>query len=80
MRADFDHLRRWCADEWEWVTVGVVLTDADGEEVASDYVEGIESDCDDYIADMVREMAETIRDRCGDRIERAFSCEDDTHA
>ncbi|MBJ9659035.1 hypothetical protein [Burkholderia gladioli] len=55
VRLDFEHLRRWAADQWNWVGVVVTLLgddeDLDGL-VANDYghaLWGIESDGDAYL-------------------------------
>lgn len=62
VRLDFEHLRRWAADQWNWVGVVVTLLgddeDLDGL-VANDYghaLWGIESDGDAYLEGMAIEL------------------------
>lgn len=72
--ADFDRLRRWCADAWCYVGVvlsvswrGILLE----EHAASLW--GIESDCGDYLTDVANELADealnaaciALADLCG---------------
>lgn len=52
VRQDFERLRGWCKDDW--VYVGVVVKDDEGE---SQSVWGIESDCDSYLAETAYELA-----------------------
>jgi hypothetical protein len=40
---DFEFLRSWCADEWEYIGVIVTLEDADGRELGRESTWGIES-------------------------------------
>jgi hypothetical protein len=59
VEADFERLRRWCADQWEYV--GVVVTPLADEDdgCKTDYqfaLWGIESDCGEYIAEMADEL------------------------
>lgn len=57
---DFQRMRAWCRDEWEWIGVIVTLYDAEGEEVADSSCWGIESDSDywaDVAADLIMELA-----------------------
>lgn len=50
VEADFQRLRAWCANDWEYVAVGVQLVDEEGNEIShphaatSGYICGIESD------------------------------------
>jgi hypothetical protein len=60
---DFEFLRGWATDQWEWITIIATLFDADGEEVASDSLSGVESFGDYWQeegARMVNELAEGI--------------------
>ena len=59
-RADFEHLRAWCADEWHWCGVIVKLLDDDGEDEACG---GYASDDEEYLASEARNMAENIAKR-----------------
>lgn len=59
--ADFEYLRAWCADEWEYLVVGVTLLDDDGEETDHvEYLGGVESIKDEYVMEVARELAEEI--------------------
>lgn len=62
---DYERLRRWCADLWEYV--GVIVTEVTGaddpDSVETDYAHalwGIESDCEEYIAEVAHELADEI--------------------
>lgn len=59
-RADFEELRKWCADEWWWV--GVVVYDRCplcGEWSVLASLWGIASNCgDDYLEQVARELIE----------------------
>lgn len=52
---DFDRLRAWCNDYWQWIGVVVTIYDADGTKVEQDSVWGIESD-GDYWKDVAAEL------------------------
>ena len=54
--ADYERLRGWCYDEWNYVAV--VVTDDETGEFES--LCGIESDCDDYLAEVAQELAEEL--------------------
>lgn len=56
---DFQRLRAWCNDEWGYI--GVVVTDTETGDRESLW--GIESDCEDYIAETAHELADQIADR-----------------
>lgn len=44
-RADYEHLRRWCNDQWHWCGIVVTQLDEDGEETEnSSALWGIEED------------------------------------
>lgn len=48
VRQNIEFLRGWCADEWQYVIIGVTLLDADGEPTGTmEYLGGVES-CGDY--------------------------------
>lgn len=53
---DFNRLRAWCNDEWQYV--GVIVTDEETGRAASLW--GIESDSDDYLAEVARELADEM--------------------
>ena len=64
--SDFDRLRRWCDDQWNYVGVRVEHMDFDADddfEGDSESLWGIESDCDEYIDDVARELAGEIAER-----------------
>lgn len=57
---DFQRMRDWCMDYWEWIGVTITITDAEGNHVADAAVWGIESDSDywrEVAADLVNELA-----------------------
>lgn len=54
--ADYDRLRAWCAGDWQYVGV-IVTCSATGE---SESLWGIESDSDDYLEEVAKELAEQI--------------------
>lgn len=59
--ADFKRLRDWCRDEWHYVGVVVEPLDDEGEptgEAASLW--GIESDCNEYQAEVAIELAQEL--------------------
>ena len=56
---DYEHMRRWCADLWQWV--GVIVEHAETGESASLW--GIESDCDGYLETVAHELADDIAAR-----------------
>lgn len=60
VRIDIERMRAWCADEWEYIGVCVCLLDSEGSPIGDKYsaaLWGIESDCDDYIQEVARDMA-----------------------
>lgn len=75
--ADFEFLRGWCADEWQYVTVFVSLVDGDGEELASDCLGGVES-FGDYWREQAADMAnELLRAHAAETAEReSWACRD----
>lgn len=54
--ADYERLRKWCADQWSYVGVVVTVTDEDDAELANESLWGIESDCHDYLTETAREL------------------------
>lgn len=61
---DFEFLRSWCADEWEYLGVTVTLKDSNGKTVAEDSLWGIES-CENpgygyYWHEVAAEMVNTL--------------------
>ena len=60
---DFQRLRAWCNDEWEYVCVSVELRDAEGEIVEGDSLCGVESDGEywkELAAEMINGLAEGL--------------------
>lgn len=60
VQLDIERMRAWCADEWCYVGVCVSLLGPDGQPVSDKYSAacwGIESDCDDYIKEVARDLA-----------------------
>lgn len=56
---DYEFLRAWCNDEWQYIGVCVCLLTDDGEPVGDKYAAalwGIESNADDYIHETAREL------------------------
>ena len=61
-RADFERLRDWCADRWEYVGV-IVTASKEGIKLSRQSLWGIESDSGDYLKQVAREMAaDAVRD------------------
>lgn len=61
VRRDFEFLRGWCNNSWEYLWVKVVLIDDAGEELAEDSLGGIES-IGDYWRECARDMANALID------------------
>lgn len=60
VQLDIERMRAWCADDWCYVGVCVSLLGPDGKPVGDKYAAacwGIESDCDDYIKEVARDLA-----------------------
>jgi hypothetical protein len=56
---DFEYLRGWAIDEWQYVGVIVTELDADGDEGESESLWGCE-DLNDYPSTVVRELADVL--------------------
>jgi hypothetical protein len=57
-RADFERLRAWCADDWQYIGVALQVSRA-GVDLTGEYgaaLWGIESDCADYITQVANEL------------------------
>ena len=66
-RADFEFLRGWCADEWEYVGVIVTLLDDNGEESeVSDSIWRVET-FGDYHEETARVLADELASGYGTR-------------
>ncbi len=59
VEADFEYLRKWCADQWEYLCISVALIDGDGNEIARDSLCGVES-FGDYWKEQAAEMANCL--------------------
>lgn len=60
--ADYENLRAWCNDEWNYIGVIVYLADDDGEPMKehSASLWGIESNAGEYLETVARELADEI--------------------
>lgn len=65
-RADYERLRRWCADLWGYVGVVVAPLDEDGDpdESRAASLWGVESDATDYLDEVSHELAAEIGETC----------------
>ncbi len=67
VEADFQYLRSWCDDVWSYVLVVVTLLDTDGGETwLREVIGGVESNADDYIAELAQELARYLAEQVGD--------------
>lgn len=60
VQADFGRLRRWLSGDWFYVGVCVALLNESGDDATNKYSHalwGIESDCEEYIAEVAQELA-----------------------
>lgn len=60
VQADFDYLRGWLTDQWNYVGVCVRMIDDNDEPITGEYdhaLWGIESDAKDYIEETAHELA-----------------------
>lgn len=62
VEADYEYLRQWCNDEWFYV--GVVVTDSDGNHLASLW--GIESNSGDHINGIAAELFDEAHESLGE--------------
>lgn len=60
VRRDFEYLRGWCNDEWRYVGVCVRHVSQDEDSQYSHALWGIESNSDEYLAEVAQELAEEI--------------------
>jgi hypothetical protein len=66
VKADFEWMRRWCADQWHYIGVVVMLLDEEDDETPTEYEESVwsvEGDTDTpegraYIKSIVEELAD----------------------
>lgn len=69
--ADFDRLRRWCSDDWCYVGVVVICDDMRDEHAQSLW--GIESDAEDYLQEVAKELAESLIASAEARVAKAVA-------
>lgn len=63
---DFERMRGWCNDLWHYVGVVVTLQDVDGNDThVSESLWGIESDSDDYLESVAKDLAAEIARQVG---------------
>lgn len=84
VRRDYEHLRGWCNDEWQWQYVSVIrLEDEDGseeehEDGTSFSLGGVENSDDDYVKEIVYELLdEALHVLKKERNERQYWAERD---
>lgn len=67
--ADFEYLRRWCNDQWKYVTLHVILFDDDDDILYEDYLGSVEYDytSDGYWLEEARGLAANIMDEVRDQ-------------
>lgn len=58
VRADFEYLRAWCANEWQYCTICVFPRNADGDELRSksQYLGGVEDSDPEYLNSVILEL------------------------
>lgn len=66
-RADFERLRAWCDDGWNWCGVVVTASRA-GIELGTASLWGIESDAGDYLLEVANELAEQALAEAADKV------------
>lgn len=73
VRLNIEFMRAWCADEWCYIGVCVCLLDENGTPIGDKYasaVWGIESNADDYIHEVARELSGGAIDAARGEMER----------
>lgn len=68
--ADFEYLRRWCTDQWKYVTLHIVLFNEDDDDILyEDYLGRVEYDytSDGYWLEEARGLAANIMDEVRDQ-------------
>jgi hypothetical protein len=77
VRADFEFLQGYCEGAWHYVGVIVELLDKDGEATGeANSLWGIESNADDYLDEVARDLAREITDGIGAAKDCAMACAD----
>jgi hypothetical protein len=56
----FERMRQWCSDQWQYIGVMVECVDYDGNVLGEDALWGIESDCEEYIKEVIQDCIEGI--------------------
>lgn len=70
--ADFNRLRDWCNDRWQYVGVVVHLLDDEGDDMGeSESLWGVESDSPEYIEETAHELAGEILHRLTNQLRAA---------
>lgn len=70
--ADYEYLRAWCENRWEYLIVTVSIIDQEGEEIASDSLGWVESYRDHWL-EIAQSMADDLIARYTDeQNERAY--------
>lgn len=75
--ADFERLRRWCADQWSYVGVAVTVEKGDVQ-LTGDYdhaLWGIESDCGEYVAEVAAELVSEALDAARAKLAELCDCQ-----
>lgn len=66
VEADFQRLRGWVNDDWHYIGIVVTLLDIEGNDThLSESLWGIESDSDDYIAEVTQELQNELAAQVG---------------
>ncbi len=60
---DFEFLRGWCKDDWQFNIVTVTELDEDGDDKESESLCGVDNARDEYLIEVALELADTIADR-----------------
>ncbi len=67
--ADYNRLRQWCGDQWSYVGV-MVECSQDDIQLGEASLWGIESDCDDYLAEVANELCDEALEEAREAIAR----------
>lgn len=60
VQQDFDYLRRWCDDQWQYIGVVVEMIDGNGAVLGTESLWGIESDAYDCLRDTAHGLADQL--------------------
>lgn len=61
-RKDFEFLRGWCRDDWQWCIVTVTELDEDGDDKESESIGGVDNAQDEYLIEVALELADQLAD------------------